>query len=279
MCYAYTRGRSQDRALKVVSEDKIPVVVPFYRHRDKLDRCLAHLAAQSRAVEPVVIDNNVENRYFTGAVNLGLKTCLRSESRYYVILNQDMYLAPDAIERLAAFLDANPGCGIASPLQLSAGQRGNVDFAGGTEAFPVGVYVAGPRHAFAEDREVYWAGGACLMLRAEMVREIGLLDPNLRFLGSDSDYCFTARVRGWTVWVVAGATGEHEAGASRESQPDPVLELIKTDDILYFAAKWLTGDLYRRLSAEGSKLDPSKVGAIVEHFQGVRKQIAGRVSG
>lgn len=258
------------------SETKIPVVIPFYRHKDKLDRCLAHLTAQTRSVDPIVIDNNVDNRYFTGAVNLGLKTCLRSASPYYVILNQDMYLAPDAIERLAAFLDANPECGIASPLQLSTEDAGQVDCAGGTEAFPVGFYVAGRREAFTRDNEVYWTGGACLMLRAEMVREIGLLDPNLRFLGSDSDYCFTARVRGWTVWVVVGATGLHEAGASRASQPDPVLERIKTEDILYFAAKWLTGDLYRRLSYEGSKLNPAQVNATVEHFQSVRKSLVDR---
>lgn len=47
----------------------IPVVIPFFRHRDKLDRCLAHLARQTRPVEPVVIDNNETNRYFTVAVN------------------------------------------------------------------------------------------------------------------------------------------------------------------------------------------------------------------
>lgn len=261
------------------SETKMPVVIPFYRHKEKLDRCLAHLAAQTRDVEPVVIDNNVENRYFTGAVNLGLKTCLRSSSPYYVILNQDMYLAPDAIERLADFLDASPGCGIASPLQLAVETAGHVDFAGGLEAFPVGSYISGPRAAFTEDREVYWAGGACMMLRAEMVREIGLLDPNLRFLGSDSDYCFTARVRGWATWVVARATGQREAGASTANQPDPVLERVKTDDILYFAGKWLTGDLYRRLAYEGSKLDPSHVASLVEHFQVVRKLLTDRMPG
>jgi GT2 family glycosyltransferase len=250
-----------------------PVVIPFYRHRDKLDRCLAHLARQSVPAEPVVIDNNTTNRYFTAAVNDGLKRCLASSSPYYMILNQDMYLAEDAIERLVAFLDSNPGCGIASPLQLSTETPGHVDFAGGTEAFPLGFYLNGPRDDWTEDREVYWAGGGCLILRAEMVREIGLLDPNLRFFGSDSDYCFTARTRGWSTWVVAGATGEHDAGTSKSVQSDSVLERIKLDDILYFAAKWLTGELYRRLALEGPKLDAARVQTIVAHFRRVRDEL------
>jgi len=248
----------------------IPAVIPFYRHRDKLDRCLAHLARQTRPVEPIVIDNTIDNVYFTAAVNRGLKMCLGMTSPYYVMLNQDMYLAEDAVDRLAAFLDATPGCGIASPLHLSLERPGEVDFAGGAEAFPTGAHLYGQRADFVHDRETYWATGGCLMLRAEMVREIGLLDPNLRFLGSDSDYCFTARARGWTVWVVGGAVGLHEAGASKARQPDPVLEIVKTDDILYFAAKWLTGDLFRHLAFEGPRLGLARVQEIVDHFRRVR---------
>lgn len=247
----------------------IPVVIPFFRHRDKLDRCLAHLARQTRPVEPVVIDNNETNRYFTVAVNEGLKRGLASPSPYYLIMNQDMYLAEDAVERLVSFMDAHPRCGIASPLQLSTTSPGHVDFAGATEAFPLGFYLNGPRESFREDREVHWAGGGCLMLRAEMVREIGLLDPNMRFLGSDADYCFTARARGWSVWVVAAAAGHHDAGSSKSVQPDLALERIKVDDILYFASKWLTGELYRHLAHEGPKLDAARVQAIVTHFRGV----------
>ncbi len=252
----------------------IPVVIPFFRHRDKLDRCLAHLARQSRPVEPVVVDNNETNRYFTVAVNEGLKRSLASPSPYYMFMNQDMYLAPDAVERLAQFMEATPRCGIASPLQLSTSQPGHVDFAGATEAFPLGFYLNGPRESFREDREVHWAGGGCLMLRAEMVREIGLLDPNMRFFASDADYCFTARARGWSVWVVASAVGHHDEGSSKAVQPDLALERVKVDDILHFASKWLTGGLYRHLAFEGPKLDASRVQTIVAHFESVREQLA-----
>ena len=55
-------------------------------------------------------------------------------------------------------------------------------------------------HELAAAEETYWANGACMMIRASLIREIGLLDRNLRFVCSDADYSFTARARGWTIF-------------------------------------------------------------------------------
>ena len=35
----------------------IPAIIPFYRERDKLDRCLLQLERQTRPVTPVVIQS------------------------------------------------------------------------------------------------------------------------------------------------------------------------------------------------------------------------------
>jgi GT2 family glycosyltransferase len=252
----------------------IPAIIPFYRERQKLERCLRQLAAQTRAVEPIVVDNNETNRYFTGAVNAGLRQALGSPSAYALILNQDMYLEPDAVARLALYLDRTAKAGIAAPLHVSESRPGHVDFGGGQDAFPLGHYLMGPVGAFTADRESHWVSGACMLVRLDMVREIGLLDANLRFLCSDSDYCFTARARGWTVAVVAGARGAHDSGASQSPQADPALERIKAEDLIYFAEKWLTGGLYRRLAAEGAKLTPDKVAEALRQFEAARASLA-----
>jgi GT2 family glycosyltransferase len=252
----------------------IPAIIPFYRARQKLERCLTHLRAQTRTVEPIVIDNSETNRYFTRAVNEGLRTALASAAPYALVLNQDMYLAPEAVERLALYLDRNPTTGIAAPLHLSETHPGHVDFGGGEDAYPLGHYLSGPVSAFTADREVYWVSGACMLIRLAMVLEIGLFDANLRFLASDSDYCFTARARGWRVAVVHEARGTHDAGASQSPQNDAALERIKAEDLIYFAEKWLTGALYRRLAAEGTRLQRDQVDDAVRQFEGVRAQLA-----
>ncbi|MBI1778858.1 MAG: glycosyltransferase family 2 protein [Proteobacteria bacterium] len=250
-----------------------PAIIPFYRERQKLERCLSHLQRQTRPVRPVVIDNNVVNRYFTEAVNSGLRTVLASEATYALVLNQDMYLEPDAVERLTDFLDSTPRAGIAAPLHLSTAQPNHVDFAAGQDAFPLGFYLNGPPEAFTGDREVHWVSGACMLLRVDAIRDIGLFDSNMRFLGSDSDYCFTARARGWSVHVVGAARGAHDTGASNV-EADQALELVKVQDILYFASKWLTGALYRHLAFEGERLTEARVREVVSHFERMRAGLA-----
>jgi len=39
------------------------------------------------------------------------------------------------------------------------------------------------------------------------------------------------------------------------------LDVIKLEDQLYFSQKWLSGDIYRNLAYEGSKLTPEFVNA------------------
>ena len=227
----------------------VPVVIPFYKRQDQLNRCIAALKAQTWPVEIFVRDNTEDNVYFTAAVNQGLARHLDRPVDYLMLLNQDMYLSPDAVERMVAFMDGHPRCGIGAPLQIAADNPQTVIWAGGLEAFPVGRHETGRLVDFQEDRQIGWANGACMILRKEMVRDIGLLDQNLAFIGSDSDYCFTARSRGWQVWRIASARGVHEHGVSGRIS-DLGIEAVKMDDLIHFCRKWLTGNLFEELAHE-----------------------------
>jgi GT2 family glycosyltransferase len=96
-----------------------------------------------------------------------------------------------------------------------------------------------------------------------MLREIGLLDESMKFICSDADISFTARSRGWQCLVVPSAFVEHELGGSA-SLTNEWLNKIKLEDQLYFSQKWLTGELYRGLAAEGPQLTEAIVKRHVE---------------
>ncbi len=243
----------------------IPVIIPSYKQREQLDRCIAHLKAQTAEVEIFVRDNSIDNIYFTAAINEGIKKYLDKDCEFILALNQDMYLEPDAIEEMVKFMDSHPQCGIGTPLQLHSENPDFVVCGGCLEAFPFGKHQQGPLSEFTRDEPLFWGNGACMMLRKEMIREIGLLDKNLLFIGSDSDYCFTARSRGWQVWRIANARGIHEQGASG-AVADPGTDLLKINDMLYFGKKWLTGGLYRELSAEGKNCTSEAVETIMNQL-------------
>jgi len=247
--------------------DRVPVIIPFYREREKLERCLAHLRAQTYpAVEIFVRDNTFDNVYFTAAVNEGLqKYCYDPAIRYVVVLNQDAYLAPDAIQVLVDFLENNPESGIACPLQLAAG--GQVSWGGSLRAFPFGEHRCSPFESYTSATETYWANGAALVVRTQVVREVGLWDRNLRFIASDADFSFSARARGWKIHVVPAARCEHNLKSSAAGGSSVDVNLIKAKDALYFARKWVSGDLYKGLSYEGASLTRMGVRTAVEDLE------------
>jgi GT2 family glycosyltransferase len=244
----------------------VPLIIPYYKHKEKLDICVTHLKNQTIDVEIFIKDNNTDNTYFTAAINQGLKRYLAQPCGYIVILNQDMYLEPDAVEKMVTFMDSHPDCGIGTPLQIDSENPESVIFAGGLEAFPVGKHRYGRLSDFSEDEEILWANGACMMLRKEMIQEIGLLDENYVVIGSDSDYCFTARARGWQIWRIAGAKGKHDCGVSAQLS-EMNIEHIKIKDMIFFGKKWLTGKLYMELAYEGENLNSGDIDRILTELR------------
>jgi len=105
-----------------------------------------------------------------------------------------------------------------------------------------------------------------------MIQEIGLLDENFVFLGSDSDYCFTARSRGWQVWRIAGARGIHEYGVSGVTA-DVDIEILKTKDMIHFGKKWLTGELYKEMAYEGKIYTPEIITRFMKQLRDAKSKL------
>jgi tetratricopeptide (TPR) repeat protein/GT2 family glycosyltransferase len=250
----------------------VSVIIPHYRKPEQLARCIEHLKHQTVELDLFIRDNNADNVYFTAAVNEGIRKCLGKDCTYLLVLNQDMYLEPGAVAAMVQCMETHPMAGIASPLEHLRSQPEGQVLAGGLDAFPFGVHQTGTRSEFSHDSQIAWANGSCMMLRKEMVHQIGLLDEGFRLICSDSDYSFTARSRGWQVWRVGAAYGLHEHGASGAGK-DMALELMKIEDMLHFARKWLTGGLYRRLAHDTTSLTDQAVAQTVAHYEEIRNRL------
>jgi len=246
---------------------KVAVVIPHFQAPHALEVSMAHLHNQSDVeVEIFVHDNSQENLLFTRAINIGLRRfSYSSDYDFVLVLNQDANLHPECLCQMLHAMKQTPSAGICAPIALSADK--SVNWAGSAEAFPWGRHLAYnltnlPRELF----ETHWVNGACMLLRTAMIREIGLLDENMRFICSDGDYSFTARSRGWKCLVVPNAFVEHELGGSANIQ-NVWLNKVKLEDQLYFAKKWITGGLYKQLALEGPKLTAEYIQGILMETQ------------
>jgi GT2 family glycosyltransferase len=227
----------------------VVVIIPVYKNYEQRDRCLAALAAQTAPVDAFVHDNTTENIGFTKACNRGLREAHRRGCRFALLINQDCYAEPDAVEKLIAFMEAHPRCAIAGPMQVDANDPDIVGNAGGLAAYPFGRHRGSGRRsqgAFAKDEPITWANGACMFVRMEAVLEFGLMDEGMFLIGSDSDWSFTARQRGWEVWYCAYAVVKHEGGITA-SPPSLEMTRIFHRDMDYWRRKWAGTVMHRTL--------------------------------
>jgi GT2 family glycosyltransferase len=224
---------------------KTAAIVVGYKNKDQTERCLDCLKKES--IHYQYIDNSENNIGFTKAYNQGIRE-LRKDYDLILLVNSDCYVHKGFLKNIESFMENNSSCGIAGVKQLSSdGKR--ITHAGCLQAYPYGVHISGnaSEKILNTNKIVSWVNGACFVARTKMIDEIGLMDENFFLIGSDSDWCYTARSRKWEVWYVANAVCTHDGGVSQKTDDEEVNDL-KYIDMLYWKGKWVDGTLYKKIT-------------------------------
>jgi GT2 family glycosyltransferase len=233
----------------------VHIVIPSYKAPEQLEKCLQAIEVSQRKDDLYwdiqIVDNNEVNRGFTKAINVGLRAAVETLDDYVIALNQDCYLAPDAIVKMVEFMENHTKCAIAGIKQISQENPDQIVCGGVGAAYPFGKHITGflSRNDCEISRKMPWANGACLIFRVANLLDIGLMDESMFLIGSDSDICYTARARGFEVWYIAEASCIHDQGASGRSASEAV-EKLKFKDMITWRDKWAGSELYRELSME-----------------------------
>ena len=225
---------------------KVSAVVISHGHADELEQSLPALAEQ--VDELLVIANipgslpavlpegtrvleNERGLSFAANANLGAES---TEHELVLIANPDAVPEPGAVAALRAFMEQRPRAGVAGPRMLysdgtwQASRRG-FPTVGATLVRRTPLRLIFPplrwqrRHYLLDDRpdEPVLADtmlGAFLLLRREMLDEIGGWDPGYRMYCEDIDLNYRAAKAGWERWYVPAAVVRHEYAAVVEKR-------------------------------------------------------------
>jgi GT2 family glycosyltransferase len=72
---------------------------------------------------------------------------------------------------------------------------------------------------------VVWVMGAHMMIRCDVLDEVGMLDENLLMYGEEADICYRATRAGWVMWYTPAGVTIHPGGQSTKQ-----IDLRKTTD-------------------------------------------------
>jgi GT2 family glycosyltransferase len=252
----------------------LSILIVTWNSERWIDRCLRSIPAACEGLdyEVMVHDNASTDRtleHITDAsvlqsqTNAGFAAGINrafaaSRGRYVFLLNPDCELAPRTLTRLFEFLEAHPEIAAAVPLLSDESGDSQREFQLRRlptlrtfaaelllldKLFPKNSATASYRYRdldLTEPRRIEQPAAAALLLRREVVEEIGPLDEQFAPAWfEDVDYCRRLAEYQKEVWVIPGTEVRHFGGASLEHMPFAAFVEIWYRNMWRYARKWL----------------------------------------
>lgn len=145
----------------------------------------------------------------------------RSTGRFVLVLDDDTILRPGTIDGMVRFMDAHPDVGIAGCRTTnpdgSYQKTTALMYTIGTEIInlvrPAAFWNDGIDEFVSTWKSVGWLNGHFLMVRAQVIEEVGAFDEHFYTLQPEADWCLRIRKAGWKVAYVPDVEVMHIGGA------------------------------------------------------------------
>ena len=229
----------------------ISFIIINWNTRDLLVDCLNSIEKQVKgySFETFVVDNNSsdgsadrvkelfhnrvnlirnsENMGFARANNQAIKS---AKGRYAILLNSDTVLNEKTVSGLVTFLDSRKDAAMAGPRMID----GNGKLQNSYDNFPALITellnksilrilfpgkFAGKSLKTDLPFEVDSLIGACIAIRSEAIKEVGMFDEDYFFFLEETDWCFRMRKAGWKIFHQPEIDIIHLQGQSKKMRP------------------------------------------------------------
>ena len=234
----------------------LSIIIVSYNVREFLEQALISIqrAVGNLDYEIFVVDNNSmdgsaeyvrrrfpdvqlianrENMGFARANNLAMR---RACGHYVCLINPDTIVQEDTFSTLIAFFENNPdagalGCKILNPdgsLQLACRRSFPTPWVafskiiGLASMFPRSRLFGRYNLTFLDENEtseVEAISGSFMLVRREVIDQVGQLDQDFFMYGEDLDWCFRIHSAGWKIFYVPHTQIIHFKGESSKRSP------------------------------------------------------------
>ena len=217
----------------------------------------------------VKLIKNDKNTGFAGGNNIAIKKMIgEGKSSYALILNNDTIVTPEFLTEMVKVCESDSSVGMATPRILNPDgslQRSDRKF---PTHFVNFLYFCVPK-LFLSDRvknffaktslkkllgeeagSYFWSfesgetteidqgSGACLLVKEEVIRQVGMFDDRFFLYSEDLDWCYRTKKAGWKIIYVPAAVIVHLVGRSGKSEVEKSIYFCyKVESKHFFAIK------------------------------------------
>jgi len=183
------------------------------------DSSLSILKDKFPTVRTILLDKNYG---FAGGYN---KALAQIDADYFVLLNSDVEVTVDWLKPMLDYMNSHLNVAACQPKILSYDQPAFFEHAGAAGGyidrfgFP---FCRGRIVGIAEEDkgqydsivDVFWATGACLMIRSRVFREVGGLDDDFFAHMEEIDLCWRLKSRGYGIVCIPESSVFHVGGGA-----------------------------------------------------------------
>lgn len=223
---------------------KTAVVILNWNGIELLKKFLPGVVSSCRGIANVVVADNAssdnslewiksnfpEVRILINSINEGFakgyNTALKQlDEEYFLLLNSDVEVFSGWLEPLINFLDNNPKVAVCQPKIRWYKNRERFEYAGAAGGF-IDAYgypfcrgrifdsVEADKNQYNEVIPVFWASGACMLVRSKIFNEVKGFDPVFFAHMEEIDLCWRIHNAGHEIYCVPNSEVYHIGGAT-----------------------------------------------------------------
>lgn len=164
----------------------------------------------------VILIKSEENLGFAAGNNLGLAKILEDGLDAAFLINDDAVVAVDALKELTASLYSDPQIGAVTPKIVLHSNPSMIWSAGGMIDTNTGIstqlHYGEPDFQQADEvSDIDYAIGCAVLVKTDVIRKVGLLDPRFFMYYEETDWCRRIRSAGYRILYVPQGYVKHKA--------------------------------------------------------------------
>lgn len=163
-----------------------------------------------------------ENAGFASGYNQALR---QVDATYYVLLNSDIEVTEGWLKPMIDMMESDPMIGACQPKIMSYYEKEKFEYAGAAGGY-IDKYgypfcrgrifnsIEVDRGQYNDETEIFWATGACMVVRADLFHSLGGLDDDFFAHMEEIDFCWRLNNAGYKVMYCPASTVFHIGGGT-----------------------------------------------------------------
>jgi GT2 family glycosyltransferase len=223
---------------------KVAVVILNWNGKKFLEQFLPSVIQYSSEVAEIVVADNASTdesvsfikKHFpevtliinesNGGFSKGYNDALKKvDAEYYVLLNSDIEVTENWIEPVIQLMDSDPTIAACQPKLLSFHEKNKFEYAGAAGGYidkfgypfcrgRMFLSLEEDQGQYDDTKEIFWATGACMFVRASYYHTYGGLDEDFFAHMEEIDFCWRMRNFGYKIMYCPESKVYHIGGGT-----------------------------------------------------------------